>query len=187
MSLLNTEPVAAVEETSTTSNATSMTATAVVSKTNKTKKKKKSAAKAKKPSAPSDSEALDNVLTLLYALRANSKFWVNLRNQTKEGEALHKLLQKQPNYKWRQVGISHYLEARHTDDSRVVAIILPHNPVREYEQKLREYKTEKPVDRKPCYSWSISGRKTDDAQSGTCQKFDDAVLAVMNRQAQFVV
>lgn len=182
------EPVAEVAE------AAPEQTTAV--KKNKVKAKKKVA----KP-VMDDHEFYAAVLENLYALRGDAKFWVNLRNATKSGENLHKLLLKQPVYRWKVIGVAHYLEARHTGDDKVVAFILPINPKREYEQAMRDYakaldkvtkrskppeKPEKPVNTKPCFQWHIAARKGDDTQ-GTCLKFDDAMQAVMSRKALFVV
>jgi len=164
----------------------------------KVKTKKKAA---KKPTpARSDSEFLELILEQLYKLRANPKVWADLRMKSKEAEALETLLKKEPRYAWRLVGISHYLEARHSENT-VVAYILPHNPRKAYEAAMKDYHAAlkratkrskppelpvKPTDMKPCYSWTIAGRKNDSA-SGTCAKFDEAVMTVLSQSSLFIV
>lgn len=168
------------------------------------KVKKKVATKAKKKVTKpgmSDDEFHKELLDTLYTLRSETEFWVKIRNHSKNGEKLHKLLSKQPVYKWRLVGLSYYLEAKHTGDDKVVAFILPYNPRAEYDQKMRDYKSaldratkrskvpekpEKPSDMKPCFQYHIAARKGDDTE-GTCLKFDEAVQAVMSRKHLFIV
>lgn len=173
----------------------------IVNPPTKAPKAKKPKAKAPKVKAPSDDQHAKAVIELLFELRKNHPTkWVDLRNATKEGEKLHKLLIGHPVYTWRKVGESHYLESKHDGTDTAVAYVLPHDPMREYKLELAAYEKaiakrkskslkepKKPVDRKKSYRWVITSRRGAEEHDGFEANLALAQAAVTRRKHLFSV
>lgn len=206
-------PVAADTAKPATPDEATPVATAPAAAPKKTAKKKapaskasppaKAKVKAAKPKAEkiSDEDFSKLIIETVYALRKNNMTaWVDLRNKTKEGEALNKLLTNRPTYRWRKVGESWYLESKHDGNDTCVAYVLPHDPGAEYRRLLREYQTaiakrkskklkepKRPESMKKSWRWVITSKRGNDEHDGTETNYLTAQEAVMRRQHLFAV
>lgn len=167
----------------------------------KKKAKSKAPKKKAKKSVPTDLQFSTALIEVLYALRKNNPTkWVDLRNGTKEGEVLHKMLLGRPTYKWRVVGLGHYLESVHDGTETVVAYVLPHDPMAIYKQELREYQAalqrrkskslkepKKPESKKKSFRWVITNRRGVEEHDGHEFSLDDAKNIVMGKMHLFSV
>jgi hypothetical protein len=166
-------------------------------------KKAKKAKKVEKQLA--DSAFLALLLQSLYAVRNKSSVkWNDFRLASKEFDTVDKLIKQRPNYVWRQVGTSHYLEAKHDGSDTVVAYILVHDPVAAYKKELAAYQTwlakpkskkgktvlkepAKPESRKKTFHWHIANKKGVDENNGHSPTLQEATDAVFARKSQFYV
>lgn len=164
-------------------------------------KAKKTKAKAKKKAIMPDADFAKALIETLYALRKNNPTkWVDLRNGTKEGEQLHKMLLGRPTYRWKLVGLGHYLESVHDGSETVVAYVLPHDPMAVYRHDLREYQTamqrrkskslvepKKPESKKKSFRWVITNRRGTEEHDGHEFTLDEAKAMVMSKTSLFAV
>lgn len=168
----------------------------------KVKAKAKSVKKKKaKKSIPTDSQFAAILIETLYALRRNNPTkWVDLRNGTKEGEQLHKMLLGRPTYKWKLVGLGHYLESVHDGSETIVAYVLPHDPMSVYRSELRTYQEamqrrkskslvepKKPESKKKTFRWVITNRRGVEEHDGHEATLDAAKEIVLSKTHLFAV